>query len=291
MGTLVGHLIPGLALIFLGLWHMFNTIKDFHLQGPTKFVSKFWYPFKSPIFILKHSELLVIFFFSVFAIFVQFIDYPFFRFSLKLHNLEHATMFFHLAVYSAFTLFIEFNRISQNLSVISKILALSVFSQELFLLHYHSTDHVGLEGHYHFLLQLIVSLSLITSLITASFPNNFSSAVLLSISVVFQGSWFVNMGFMLWAPKFLPWGCFAEVSDMLGAVICETHKAEMKAKALANMQFSWILGGIMIFTCFVCLVFARRYDKDRGQSIEYEKLQSKGGDVSVVITGFKEVDP
>ncbi|PRQ23347.1 hypothetical protein RchiOBHm_Chr6g0260341 [Rosa chinensis] len=36
------------------------------------------------------------------------------------------------------------------------LLMASVFCLELFLLHSHSTDHVGLEEHYHWLLQLIV---------------------------------------------------------------------------------------------------------------------------------------
>lgn len=58
------------------------------------------------------------------------------------------------------------------------------------------------------------------------------------------------------------------------------------AMALANMQFSWILAGVMIFTSCVCLKYARNF-KPRGESAVYELLHSTGANVSVAVTGFK----
>lgn len=289
MGTFVGHIVPGLALVLLGIWHTMNTVTDYYLKGSANFVSSFWYPFKSPLFKLKHLELLSILSFSVFAIFMQVMDYPFLHFSFKLDNFEHATMFIHLAIFSGFTLCAELTHPSGNLSGVSGILASSVFGQELFLLHYHSTDHVGLEGHYHWLLQVIVFGSLVSSLSTTSFPSSFPAALVLAMSVVFQGCWFLNMGFMLWFPKFVPQGCVVDLDDsknMHGAVTCLTREAGSRAMALANMQFSWILAGVMIFTSCVCLKYARNF-KPRGESTVYELLHSTGANVSVAITGFK----
>lgn len=228
MGTLVGHIVPGLALVLLGIWHTMNTVSDFYLKGSANFVSSFWYPFKSPLFKLKHLELLSILSFSVFAIFMQVMDYPFLHFSFKLDNFEHVTMFIHLAIFSGFTLCAELTHSSGNLSGVFGILASSVFGQEFFLLHYHSADHVGLEGHYHWLLQVIVFGSLVSSLSTTSFPSSFPAALVLAISVVFQGCWFLNMGFMLWFPKFVPQGCVVDLDDsknMHGAVMCLTREA------------------------------------------------------------------
>lgn len=289
MGTFVGHIVPGLALVLLGIWHTINTVSDFYLKGSANFVSSFWYPFKSPLFKLKHLELLSILSFSVFAIFMQVMDYPFLHFSFKLDNFEHVTMFIHLAIFSGFTLCAELTHSSGNLSGVSGILASSVFGQEFFLLHYHSADHVGLEGHYHWLLQVIVFGSLVSSLSTTSFPSSFPAALVLAISVVFQGCWFLNMGFMLWFPKFVPQGCVVDLDDsknMHGAVTCLTREAGSRAMALANMQFSWILAGVMIFTSCVCLKYARNF-KPRGESTVYELLHSTGANVSVAITGFK----
>ncbi|XAR59497.1 hypothetical protein NMG60_11015352 [Bertholletia excelsa] len=294
MGTFLGHIVPGLALVLLGLWHTINTISDY-FRGSKNFVSQFWYPFKSPCSKLKHLELLLILSFSIFSIFMQVLDYPFFHFAFQLDNFEHVTMFLHLAVFAGFALCTEFTHSSEILSGVSGVLAASVFGQEFFLLHYHSTDHIGLEGHYHWLLQLIVLGSLLGSLFTTSFPCIFPSALVLAVSVMFQGLWFINMGFMLWVPQFVPQGCIPAAAKMSsdsmhGAVICQMHEADMRARALANMQFSWILAGIMIFTACVCLRFARSL-RPRGQSAEYEKLQSRVSDVSVAIAGFKQTNP
>ncbi|XAR57465.1 hypothetical protein NMG60_11025620 [Bertholletia excelsa] len=292
MGTLLGHIVPGLALVILGLWHTINTISAYHLRDSKNFVSRFWHPLNSPFSKLKHLELLLILSFSIFSIFVQVMDYPSFHFAFKLNNYEHVAMFLHLAIFAGFALCAELTHSSEILSGVSGVLATSVFGQELFLLHYHSTDHIGLEGHYHWLLQLIVFASLMASLFTTTTPSSFPSSLVLAVSVMFQGFWFINMGFMLWFPQFVPRGCIPAVAkmpsdSMHGAVICQTHKADMRARAVANMQFSWILAGIMIFTACVCLRFARSL-RPRGQSTEYEQLQSKVSDVSVAIAGFKQ---
>ncbi|KAF7128071.1 hypothetical protein RHSIM_Rhsim11G0170800 [Rhododendron simsii] len=214
-------------------------------------------------------------------------DYPYLHFSFKLDNFEHATMFLHLAIFSGFTLCAELTHSSGTTSGVSGVLASSVFGQELFLLHYHSADHVGLEGHYHWLLQVIVLVSLISSLSSTSFPSSFPAALCLGISVVFQGCWFLNMGFMLWIPKFVPRGCVADYENMHGAVTCLTHEAGSRAMALANMQFGWILAGIMILASCISLKQAMHF-RPRGESAVYEQLHSTGANISVAITGFKQ---
>ncbi|KAA8545917.1 hypothetical protein F0562_020632 [Nyssa sinensis] len=295
MGTFVGHIVPGLALALLGLWHTINTIRAYHLKGSTNFKSRFWYPLKSPLSKLEHLELIFILSFSIFAIFMQVLNFPFINFSFKLDNFEHATMFLHVAIFAGLSLSVELTNSSEILSGMSGILAASVFGQQLFLLHYHSTDHVGLEGHYHWLLQLIVFLSLVAALSATSSPTSFPAALVLSISVMFQGCWFMNMGFMLWVPKFVPQGCVVQLTDassdiMHGAVMCKTHEAGLRARALANLQFSWILAGILILTGCICLKFARS-STPRGHPTAYEQLHSRGADVSVANTGFKQAHP
>ncbi|KAJ6310597.1 hypothetical protein OIU76_015343 [Salix suchowensis] len=293
MGTFAGHIVPGLALTLLGLWHTINTISAFCNKGCANFTVKFWYPFYGHLSRLKHLELIFILSFSVFAIFMQLLDFPFPRFSFKLDSFEHASMFLHLAIFAGFTLSAEISQSSDILSGVSGILAAFVFGQELFLLHFHSTDHVGLEGHYHWLLQLVVFVSLLAALAATSFPKSFPAALVLSISVVFQGCWFMNMGFMLWFPDFVPEGCVmksaeASIDDMHAAVTCGSLAAELRAMALANLQFSWILAGILLFTGCVCLKLAGKCTP-RNQSTEYEQLHNRG--VPVAIDGFKQADP
>ncbi|CAI8616680.1 unnamed protein product [Vicia faba] len=199
-------------------------------------------------------------------------------------------MFIHLALFAGFSLAAELTDSLELFSGFVGILVSSVFSQELFLLHFHSADHVGLEGHYHWLLQLIVFVSLVAALAATVFPNSFNAAIVLSISVIFQGCWFINMGFMLWIPAFVPEGCVMNMAsksgnEMHGAVTCETKEADFRARGLANLQFSWILSAIMIFAGVVCLKLARKFTIVN--RLEYERIQSKVVDSTVVNEGFK----
>lgn len=105
----------------------------------------------------------------------------------------------------------------------------------------------------------------------------------------------MNMGFMLWLPRFVPMGCnmrSAEGSndDMLGVVTCGSSEADLRARALANLQFSWILSGILIITGSMCLRLAAKFTP-REPSIEYEQLHSRGADVNIAMTGFKHTHP
>lgn len=204
-------------------------------------------------------------------------------------------MFLHLALFAGFAFSTEISHSSDILSGVTGILAASVFGQELFLLHFHSTDHVGLEAHYHWLLQIIVIVSLVAALSATSFPTSFPATLVLSISVIFQGCWFINMGFMLWVPDFVPEGCVMQLAEaskynMHGAVTCGSPDADFRARALANLQFSWILFGILLFTGCVCLKLAGKCTL-RNQSTKYEQLHIRGTDVSIAIDGFKQTHP
>ncbi|KAG6572004.1 Transmembrane protein 45B, partial [Cucurbita argyrosperma subsp. sororia] len=258
MGQFVPHIASGFVFTLLGLWHTLNTIKAYNLGCGSNFKVRFWYPLDWPHSNLKYLELILVFSFSVIGIFGQFWDYPFIHLSFNVINLEHATMFLHLAVFLGFALYNELNHSSNLLSGVEGVFAACVFSQELFLLHFHSADHDGIEGHYHWLLQLIVFASLVSVIVAACCPTCFPAAIVLSLLVVLQGCWFMNMGFMLWVPNLVPKGCSMRIvengkDEMLGAVICASKEADMRARALANLQFSWILAGILIFTGFISL--------------------------------------
>lgn len=294
MGTFLGHFVPGIAIIMLGLWHTINTMRSYYLKGSANFVSRFWYPFHSYLLKFNELQLVLLLLFSLLAIILQVLDFPVLHLSLNLINFEHATMFLHLAIFAGFALVAELTRQSESVSGVTGIVAASVFGQELFLLHFHSADHVGLEGQYHELLQLIVLISLIAAIATTMFPASFPAALVLSISVVFQGCWFVNMGFMLWVPKFVPQGCFMQLDkvhsgEMVhGAVACASPDADFRARALADLQFSWILAGILMVTGFSCLIFARKGTPIVRRLTEYEHLQNRTSDSTVTVDCCKQ---
>jgi hypothetical protein len=107
------------------------------------------------------------------------------------------------------------------------VLAASVFRQELFLLRFHSADHVGLEGHYHWLLQVMVMTSVLATAASIVVPRSFVVAMVRSVLVLFQG---IVMGCALWVPVLVPGGCRgmdlgSSGSAMRSAVACAMEEA------------------------------------------------------------------
>lgn len=70
-----------------------------------------------------------------------------------------------------------------------------------------------------------------------------------------------------------------------GAVACDSPGAEVRAKALANLQFSWMLSAILIITCALCLKFSGKVVLPKiRSSLEYERLCRQGSDRSATVT-------
>ena len=76
---------------------------------------------------------------------------------------------------------------------------------------------------------------------------------------------------------------------MVGAISCGSHEADFRARALANLQFSWIFCVIMAVSGIVCLKMARRSSiSDR--LVEYQRLHSKVMDSTITTEGLKLVN-
>jgi hypothetical protein len=276
MGTLLGHLLPGLAFAILGMWHMVNTFRSYKLKGVSGFRSAMWFPFPSPVPGLRYLELYLLLAFSVLAIVTQLVDLPILALSLQPDSLEHATMYLHLAVYASVALAADLLSAPpprREFGDVVAALAASVFGQELFLLRFHSADHTGLEGHYHWLLQVVAAASVLATAASAVAPRSFVVAVVRSASVLFQGLWFVVMGCALWVPALVPSGCRGVDPGsgggggaMRSAVACSTEEASRRAVVMANLQFSWALAAVWVVTAYLCL----RVD---GPCLEYRQLQ------------------
>uniref|UniRef100_K3YM95 Transmembrane protein 45B n=1 Tax=Setaria italica TaxID=4555 RepID=K3YM95_SETIT len=277
MGTFLGHFLPGLAFAILGVWHTLNTVRDYKLRGASGFRSATWFPFPSPLPWLRRLELYLLLSFSVLAIIDQLVDLPILALCLQPDSLEHATIYLHLAVYASVALAADVSGRRDDAAGVGGVvaaLAASVFGQELFLLRFHSADHAGLEGHYHWLLQLVVAGSLAATAATAVLPGSFAVAVVRSASVLLQGVWFMAMGFALWVPALVPSGCHGvgveeegSSAAMRSAVACATEEAARRATVMANLQFSWALAAVWVVTAYLCL----RVDSG---CLEYVQLQA-----------------
>jgi hypothetical protein len=87
------------------------------------------------------------------------------------------------------------------------------------------------------------------------------------------------MGFMLWTPALIPKGCFMHDDNGQKMVRCSSKESLHRAKSLINIQFSWLLISIAIFTVCFYLVLVKAYgEKVHYVSLTKEEEQEKDSD-------------
>ncbi|XP_038678684.1 transmembrane protein 45A-like [Tripterygium wilfordii] len=276
MGTLVGHVAPGLGFFLLGLWHLFNQIK-IHSRRPNTYNSTPWFPtskirYIELYFIMTGSSISVAMELFVAPKKHQPLDTDGTIPSSHLHNFEHSLISMTFFVYATFAIILD--KISPKTAKhgLTQLIAVIAFAQEILLFHLHSTDHMGLEGQYHWLLQLVIFVSLSTTILGIGLPKSFLVGFVRSFSILFQGVWFIVLGFTLYTPAFIPKGCYLYHKDGRILVACHTQEALHRAKSLVNIQFSsyLILSTILCMSFYLILI--RIYRKRVIHDVHYPLL-------------------
>ncbi|CAL1386150.1 unnamed protein product [Linum trigynum] len=277
MGTLVGHVAPGLAFCLLGVWHLFNHTK-LHSQNPTSYFAHPWFPTSK----LKHVELYLIMAATSISVAMELFIGPERHQPLDpdgtipsnhLHNFEHASISAAFFTYAALSIVLDWARPKAQFGL-TQLLGAVAFGQQLLMFRLHSSDHVGVEGQYHLLLQSAIAVSLVTTLMGIGLPRSFMVSFVRSTSVFFQGVWMVVMGYALWTPSLVAKGCFINEEEGHKVVRCSGEEALHRAKSLVNIQFSWLLIAVAAFVVGFYLVLHRLY----GRGIEYTSLMTMRGD-------------
>lgn len=271
MGSLVGHVAPGFGFFIIGLWQLFNHIK-LHATHPKSYTSLPWFPTSR----IKYLELYTIIFASVASISMELFigpdrHQPFDPDgtipSNHLHNFEHSNISLTFLVYALFSILLDKLAAPMQMGL-TYLLAAVAFGQQLLLFHLHSADHMGVEGQYHWLLQIVIFVSLLTTLLGINYPKSFLNSFARSISILFQGLWLMIMGFMLWTPSLIPKGCFINFEEGHQVVRCHGEEALERAKSLVNIEFSWFVVGVTILGMTVYLVMNKLYHEE----MEYQSI-------------------
>ncbi|XP_059669613.1 uncharacterized protein LOC132314821 [Cornus florida] len=272
MGSLVGHVAPGFGFFVIGLWHLLNHIK-LHVLHPNSYTSLPWFPTSK----LRYLELFLIMGGSSMSIAMELfigpqqhqpLDFDGTIPSNHLHNFEHSSISMTFFVYAAFAILLD--RIGPKAQYgLTQFLGAIAFGQQLLLFHLHSADHMGVEGQYHLLLQIVIFVSLTTTLMGIGYPKSFMVSFVRSLSILFQGVWFMFMGFMLWTPELIPKGCFMNLEEGHVVVRCHDHEALERAKSLVNLQFSWYLIGVAIFGISIYMALMKIHGKS---TVDYQSL-------------------
>lgn len=280
MGTLIGHVAPGFGFFAIGFWHLFNHLK-LHLTLSHKYRSLPWFPAS----FLRHLELYLIMLGCVASVSMELFIGPQRHEPLDtdgtipsnhLHNFEHSSISLAFFVYASSALLFDFIGIRpvNEVNEVVQFLASIAFALQLLLFHFHSADHMGVEGQYHWLLQLVIFVSLCTALMGISKPRSFMVGFVRSISILFQGVWLMTMGFMLWTPQLIPKGCFMYLEDGHKVVRCHDEESLERAKSLVNIEFSWFLIGLGVFAVTFYLVMVKIYGGRDGEGYLKMSLSS-----------------
>ncbi|XP_038726354.1 transmembrane protein 45A-like [Tripterygium wilfordii] len=281
MGSLVGHVLPGLAFFLHALWHLFNQIK-LHSLNPNTYISSPWFPTSK----IRYMELFYIMIGTSISISMELFIGPAKHHPLDtdgtipsnhLRNFEHALISMTFFTYATFAIILDRIRsISPKLADqqhgLTQLIGVIGLAQEFILFHLHSADHMGLEGQYHWLLQLVIFVSLSTTIVGIGLPKSFLVGFVRSFSILFQGVWFVVMGYMLYTPQFIPKGCSINDDDGHKEVICHTEEALYRAKSLVNIEFSWYLVLVTILCMLFYLILIRVYGK---MDVQYSSLMKE----------------
>ncbi|XP_047323955.1 transmembrane protein 45A-like [Impatiens glandulifera] len=278
MGTLIGHVIPGIGFFIIGLWHLVNHIK-LHVLNPKAYTSLPFFPTSKS----RHLELYFMMGCSSIYILLELVigqmghhlfDQDGTIRSTHLRNFEHAFITLWILVYAAFTKLLDhFGRPKTNYGL-TMTLAAVMFCQELLLYHLHSTDHMGLEGHYHWYLQIVIFTSLVTTILSIGYKNSFLVSFVRSFSILFQGIWDIVMGIMLWTPTMIPKDCFMNKEEYF-RIRCHTDEALDRAKALITLEFSWYLVIFVVLTlCMYIYMIKVYHEKDGFEPIADKEHES-----------------
>ncbi|CAN1841651.1 hypothetical protein LINPERHAP1_LOCUS36554 [Linum perenne] len=274
MGTLVGHVAPGLVFCLWGLWHLFNHTK-LHSQNPNTYFAHPWFPTSK----FKYLELLIIMIVSSISVAMELFIGPERHQPLDpdgtipsnhLHNFEHSSISMTFFTYAALSIMLDRVKPKAQFGMTELVKAIA-FAQQLLMFHLHSSDHMGVEGQYHLLLQSAIVVALATTLMGIGMPRSFMVCFVRAISIFFQGVWMVVMGYALWTPSLIAKGCYINKEEGHKVVRCQGEHALHRAKSLVNIQFSWILISVTAFGVGFYLVLHKLY----GQRSDYTSLTTK----------------
>lgn len=273
MGSMVGHVLPGLGFLLVGLWHLVNHIILYCLH-PKSYSSRSWFP----TWKFKYFELFFMMAGSFASISMELFVGPARHQPLDadgtiptyhLHNFEHSNISLSIFTYALFAIILDrFQPPAQR--GLTEFFGAVALGQELLLFHLHSTDHMGLEGHYHWLLQILISVSLISTLLVIAYPKSFLISFVRSLGLFFQGIWLNVLGVMIWTPAYVPKGCYLNFEEGHYVVRCHDHDSLERAKSLVNIEFSWYLVGVTSFA--VCLYLALHKVFPAEEKVEYHSL-------------------
>ena len=201
MGTFVGHIVPGSFFFLHGVWTIIQVYRRYFrcLQRNEKYrstVSYCWRADNSPQYPTESAFKIIAAVLGICGeVYTGF--EPNGRFSLS--NGQHITMYVFFGLSGVVDIVAPRCRLLQELHVDYVIFAMA-FAVELFLFRFHLRGRVPLDVQVHQLLILAIACNLICAVIEAVYQDKVLAALGRGYFVILQGTWFIQLGFILYNP-------------------------------------------------------------------------------------------
>ncbi|XP_058094786.1 uncharacterized protein LOC131240525 [Magnolia sinica] len=243
MGSLATHFSAFLFLFPIGIRRLLSSF-SLYLKSPHLFRSQPWH-LSQPAW--KNIDLYVLLIalpiaaFSEFFWFITFSGHPTYRFTFFLQS---SVLFLLWVVIISVVLHVNFDffAVQENL--------LFLFAGISFLIEYSITDqgYTGLAGRTYELLGALTLVSAASCIVLSIKPTAFFADVVLSMSLVFKGTWVLQAGLYLFSDAIAPKGCHKMPLlpvDGKSDLDCVLEEDRLRGVALIDLLF--IVHAIMIF--------------------------------------------
>ncbi|XP_064091052.1 transmembrane protein 45B-like [Macrobrachium nipponense] len=277
MGTFLGHLLPGSFFILYASWHMFSVFTKYFLsqralattrdQGGTgssggggspstpyyRSTCAHVFPCcpRIPMEGIVKIVLTTIGFLG--ELITAFEDGVFVHYG----NAQHMTMYFAFGLSGVFD--IKVSRGPRpalpNLDYVALAMA---FAMEALLFGYHLHGRTPLDVQVHMLMLYTIMLCAVATIVEMAYRRSVLPALMRAFFVMLQGTWFVQIGSILYEPLTSPWD--------------ENSHSQMM---LATVLFCWHCMGIFLLMAFVGWLLNSRVKRMLGTSSVYCQLERR----------------
>ncbi|KAJ8299781.1 hypothetical protein KUTeg_023841 [Tegillarca granosa] len=262
MGNFGGHALPGAFFLLFGVWWTIQILIQYYscLKHNVKFISQGMFPCSCFCGRLKKWPIqpcMVIFFTTVGLSLEIYTGISHGKFDAP-GNAQHATMFFFFGL-TAFINLLAYFKIAMPKDL-DYVMGAIAFTIEWVLFRFHLHGRTPLDVLLHTLLMYVIGANILSIFIELKYRDQVLAPLLRSYLVILQGTWFWQVGFILYNPN-----PDAEKWDE------ESHRQMMTA----TMYFAWHLGVVFLLMLIINCVVAAYYNKllyRKDNKIEMESL-------------------
>lgn len=251
---LPSHVDQGFIFGLLGTWHMYNTMHNY-IRSPSLFKAATWFPADGRV--LRHPRFRCVELWVILAIICIFIlkqlSHATADMAAGVIQMQHLGRFQHVTFALFFLVYAVTGLVAEYTSILPELPAgalhctfASGFLMELVVFHFGHHPGDDVEYFVHMLMQLILVFLVLLMFLEVQWPRSILVSVARCMMLIFKGTWFAQIGFLINYKSFVPEGCFTD--DEHEYPECPTHDALMRAKSLQVLIFNWQLLCILVST-------------------------------------------